>query len=131
MDLPDEFRYMSFIIVEDPDGRVRLQKQLAWGEQNLGIGAGPEDTTIGGVPGRIQAGTWQVGLGIFTEYLNQRLGEREGQITMTVSDEKGAVSDPMDTCWVEITAVMPRAKNMPAMVTMKAGCQGTPRNSPE
>ena len=25
----------------------------------------------------------------------------------------------MDTCWVEITAVMPRAKNMPAMVTMK------------
>ena len=101
VDLPDEFRYMSFIIVEDPDGRVRLQKQLAWGEQNLGIGAGPEDTTIGGVPGRIQTGTWQVGLGIFTEYLNQRLGEREGQITMTVSDEKGAVSDPMDTCWVD------------------------------
>src|SRR5699024_5972934 len=101
VDLPDEFRYMSFIIVEDPDGRVRLQKQLAWGEQNLGIGAGPEDTTIGGVPGRIQTGTWQVGLGIFTEYLNQRLGEREGRITMTVSDEKGAVSDPMDTCWVD------------------------------
>ena len=64
-------------------------------------GAGPEDTTIGGVPGRIQTGTWQVGLGIFTEYLNQRLGEREGRITMTVSDEKGAVSDPMDTCWVD------------------------------
>ena len=104
VELPDEFRYMSFIILEDPDGHIRLQKQLAWGDQDLCVGKGPKDTTIGGVPGRIQPGTWQVGLGIFTEYLHQRLGDQRGCITMTVSDGEGPVSDPMGgLAWVEDT----------------------------
>ncbi|HJA42331.1 MAG TPA: hypothetical protein H9957_00415, partial [Candidatus Dorea stercoravium] len=28
--MPEAFRYMSFIILEDPEGHIRLQKQLAW-----------------------------------------------------------------------------------------------------
>lgn len=102
VEMEEEFRYMSFIIVEDPDGNIRLQKQLAWGEQNLAIGDGPESTTIGGVPGKIQPGIWKISLGIFTEYLNQKLGDQEGQILMTVSGENGKISDPiMGKCWVE------------------------------
>ena len=104
VDLPEEFRYMSFLILEDPEGHIRLQKQLAWGDQGLCVGKGPKDTTIGGVPGRIQPGTWQVCLGIFTEYLHQRLGDKRGCITMTVSDGEGPVSDPMGgLAWVEDT----------------------------
>ena len=81
VDLPEEFRYMSFIIAEDPDGEIRLQKQLAFGDQELGIGSCAGDTSTGGVPGVIQPGTWQIGLGIFTEYLDQRLGDsRAGSV---------------------------------------------------
>ena len=40
VDLPEEFRYMSFLILEDPEGHIRLQKQLAWGDQGLCVGKG-------------------------------------------------------------------------------------------
>lgn len=102
VDLPEEFRYMSFIIAEDPDGEIRLQKQLAFGDQELGIGSCAKDTSTGGVPGVIQPGIWQIGLGIFTEYLDQRLGDGQGRIRVTVSDEDRPVSDPISgTVWVE------------------------------
>lgn len=110
-DLPEEFRYMSFLILEDPAGKIRLQKQLAWGEQHLGIGGGVEDTSIGGVPGEIKAGTWKVGIGIFTEYLQQRLGEQEGWITLTVSDEDNTLSDPIKgISWTKEELVVSPAK---------------------
>ena len=35
-----------------------------------------------------------------------------------------------ETCWVEMTAVMPRAKNMPAMVTMKGWISRYPMKKP-
>ena len=104
MDLPDEFRYMSFIILEDPEGTYPPAEAAGLGDQDLCVGKGPKDTTIGGVPGRIQPGTWQVCLGIFTEYLHQRLGDQRGCITMTMSDGEGPVSDPMGgLAWVEDT----------------------------
>lgn len=100
--IPDEFRYMGFILAEDPSGTIRLQKLLGHGEQNIGIGSGAEDTTIGGVPGVIQNGTWKIGLGIFTEYVEQKLGNKSGKITVVVSDKNAPVSDPIGgDVWVE------------------------------
>ena len=78
---------MGFILAEDPDKNIRLQKLLGYGEQRLGIGESVQDTTIGGVPGRIQAGSWRIGLGIFTEYVEHTLGERTEEITVIVSDK--------------------------------------------
>ncbi len=99
--LPGELRYMGFILAEDPDKNIRLQKLLGYGEQRLGIGESVQDTTIGGVPGRIQAGSWRIGLGIFTEYVEHTLGERTEEITVIVSDKKEKISDPIDgECWV-------------------------------
>ena len=66
-DMPEICRCMAFILVKDPEGTIRLQKLLGHGEQKLGIGLTTKETSIGGVPGNIQAGAWQIGIGIFTE----------------------------------------------------------------
>ena len=44
----------------------------------------------------------EIGIGIFTEYVAQKLGEQTGEIVLTVSDRKDEVSDPIcGECWVE------------------------------
>lgn len=73
-DMPEKCRCMAFILVKDSEGVIRLQKLLGHGEQKLGIGLTTKETSIGGVPGIIQPGTWQIGIGIFTEYVVQILG---------------------------------------------------------
>ena len=88
IEMPEEFRYMAFLFLEDPKKEIRFQKLLGYGQQNPGIGKSTKDTTIGGVPGEIYPGTWKIGIGIFTEYVAQKLGEQTGEIVMTVSAGK-------------------------------------------
>lgn len=100
IEMPEEFRYMAFLFLEDPKKEIRFQKLLGYGQQNPGIGKSTKDTTIGGVPGEIYPGTWKIGIGIFTEYVAQKLGEQTGEIVLTVSDRKDVVSDPIGgECW--------------------------------
>ena len=102
IEMPEEFQYMAFLFLEDPKKEIRFQKLLGYGQQNPGIGKSTKDTTIGGVPGEIYPGTWKIGIGIFTEYVAQKLGEQTGEIVLTVSDRKDEVSDPIGgECWVE------------------------------
>ena len=102
IEMPEEFRYMAFLFLEDPKKEIRFQKLLGYGQQNPGIGKSTKDTTIGGVPGEIYPGTWKIGIGIFTEYVAQKLGEQTGEIVLTVSDRKDVVSDPIGgECWGE------------------------------
>ena len=75
IEMPEEFQYMAFLFLEDPKKEIRFQKLLGYGQQNPGIGKSTKDTTIGGVPGEIYPGTWKIGIGIFTEYVAQKLGE--------------------------------------------------------
>lgn len=52
--------------------------------------------------GRDLSRNMEIGIGIFTEYVAQKLGEQTGEIVMTVSDRKDVVSDPIGgECWVE------------------------------
>ena len=53
IEMPEEFRYMAFLFLEDPKKEIRFQKLLGYGQQNPGIGKSTKDTTIGGVPGEI------------------------------------------------------------------------------
>lgn len=102
IEMPEEFQYMAFLFLEDPKKEIRFQKLLGYGQQNPGIGKSTKDTTIGGVPGEIYPGTWKIGIGIFTEYVAQKLGEQTGEIVLTVSDRKDVVSDPIGgECWGE------------------------------
>ena len=102
LEVPEEFQYMTFLFLEDPKQKIRFQKLLGYGQQNPGIGKAAQDTTIGGVPGEIHPGIWKIGMGIFTEYVAQKLGNRTGEIVMTISDQKENLSDPIGgDCWVE------------------------------
>ena len=51
IEMPEEFRYMAFLFLEDSRKEIRFQKLLGYGQQNPGIGKSTKDTTIGGVPG--------------------------------------------------------------------------------
>ena len=46
---PKEFEYGSFLVIFDSNGQMRLQKLLGYGEQKIGIGTSPQNTTVGGV----------------------------------------------------------------------------------
>ena len=94
-ELSSQWRGMAYILVKDPDGTLRLQKMTAGGKQKIRIGKKASDTTIGGVPGRIPAGEWKIGLRIFPEHIEKALGESEKNVEITVTDEAGGISDPI------------------------------------
>lgn len=100
--MPEECRYMGFVILWDETGAIRLQKLLGYGEQKLAIGIDGEHTTIGGVPGKVSKGEWKLGIGIFTEYVQQRLGDKTEVLEVVLTDKEIPIADPIGTqVWVE------------------------------
>lgn len=79
--------YMTFLIIVDPKGQLRLQKLLGYGKQNISITTDSNTTTIGGVPGNMISGEWQLFLGVFKEYIEQKLGDNTAKIWITVTEE--------------------------------------------
>lgn len=75
---------MGYVIVRDPAGNVRLVHLIGHGEHRLLLGMTGRDTSVGGVPGIIIAGTWSVELMLFTEYIAQFLGDRVVPFAITV-----------------------------------------------
>ena len=73
--LEKEYSGMGYLVVYDQEGRVRLWHLLGHGERELLIGSGGKDTSVGGVPGPIEAGDWNIELFLFTEYIAQFLGD--------------------------------------------------------
>lgn len=43
IEMPEEFRYMAFLFLEDPKKEIRFQKLLGYGQQNPGIGKSTKD----------------------------------------------------------------------------------------
>lgn len=100
VEVPEECRYMAFVILKDQAGQIRLQKLLGYGEQKLAVGADGMHTAIGGVPGAIHPGKWKLCLGIFTEYVKQRLKEEKILLSVELSDS-GEITEPMGAhVWV-------------------------------
>lgn len=100
--VPEECRYMGFVILRDETGTIRFQKLLGYGEQKLAVGTDGAHTAIGGVPGRIAPGKWTLGLGIFTEYVSQRLGDSSVSLEVIVTDEVSEITEPIgERIWVE------------------------------
>lgn len=50
----------GYIILKDEGGHIRLQKLIGYGSPLICIGRGPCDTSIGGVPGSVGAGRWEL-----------------------------------------------------------------------
>lgn len=100
--VPEECRYMGFVILRDENGVIRLQKLLGYGEQKLAVGVDGVHTAIGGVPGEILPGEWKLCIGIFTEYVKQRLGDRRIALEVVVTDEASEITEPIGNwVWVE------------------------------
>lgn len=97
VNFPKEFTYGSYLVVMDARGHLRLQKLLGYGEQNLCIGNLPEITSVGGIVGDIPEGTWQIGLGIFTEYLARYEGKLPVKVELGIATETGVVTQPIGT----------------------------------
>lgn len=100
--IPDGCNYIGFVIVRDETGAIRLQKLLGYGEQKLAIGTDGAHTAIGGVPGKILAGEWKLCLGIFTDSVKQRLGDKTIVLEVVVTDEVSEITEPIGNwVWVE------------------------------
>lgn len=102
VDMDEICRYMGFLIILDSKNQIRMQKLLGYGEQVISITDSSLTTSIGGVPGVIHSGEWLVILGIFTEYVEQKLGEHTANITLTVTDEATECTEPIgERCFVD------------------------------
>ena len=56
----EEHTLMGYLVVRDEKNRIRIQKMLGYGERTIVIARHAKNTTIGGVPGPIGAGTWKI-----------------------------------------------------------------------
>lgn len=100
-----DFALMGYLIIRDERRRIRFQKLLGYSERVIALGDSSENTTVGGVPGRIEGGEWELSLCIFTEYVKQFLGEESFSIQIQISDEDGEDVQIAETvgeeCWVD------------------------------
>ena len=66
IEMPEEFRYMAFLFLEDTQKRNSVSEAAGiWAAEPGNTEKVTKDTTIGGVPGEIYPGTWKIGIGIF------------------------------------------------------------------
>ncbi len=86
-DLSKEYTFLVFMMLKDPQGRIRFLKQLGYSEPVIAIGSNGMDTTIGGVPGEITAGEWQISVFLFAEHLKRLAGDKQIPFHVCVSDK--------------------------------------------
>lgn len=97
---PEDFPGAGFLAVFDEKQRLRLQKMIAYGEQELGIGENPCDNSAGSVAGTIGAGDWTIVYGtLFSEWESYD-GKLPVTIEIVISDEDKAVAEPLEHLWL-------------------------------
>lgn len=97
---PEEFEGAGFLAVFDEKQHLRLQKMIAYGEQELGIGEKACDTSAGCVAGEIGAGDWTILYGnLFTDWENYH-GEFPVVVEITLSDEEKVLTEPLEQLWL-------------------------------
>lgn len=92
-DLPLEYGFLVFMVIQDSKGRVRFQKQLGCSEAMISIGASAKDTTIGGVPGKIPVGSWTINIYLFSEYVKKFAGSQSFSFHIFLSDKRLPVTE--------------------------------------
>ena len=97
-DSPDGVSEYGTIAVLASKGSIRLQKMLGCNEKLVGIGQKNEDTTIGGIPGMIEAGRWTIKIYIPMENLRKFIGDASIPVRLTISDEDYTIIDHIGDC---------------------------------
>lgn len=97
---PEGFDGMGFLAVFDGKQKLRLQKMLSYGEQELCIGKTAEDTSMGAVAGEIGEGEWSIVYGSFFHDWESYEGKEALKVEIAVTDEKKKITEPMETLWI-------------------------------
>ena len=101
-DLPEQIALLVNMIVEDPSGRVRFQKQLGYSEKVIGLGQSYMDTTIGGISNTIEAGTWTIKVILASEYVKKFFADEKINFTITVTDEMRPIEEHLgEDIWAD------------------------------
>lgn len=100
-DIREPLTMLVFLLLRDPQGRIRFQKQLSYSNPVIGIGASAGETSIGGIPGEIPPGTWTAEVCLFAEYLREMKGVSV-PFALQVTDEKREIPEPLGACvWAD------------------------------
>ena len=92
-DLSKKYTFLVFLMIKDPSGKIRFLKQLGYSDPVIVLGKDGNDTTIGGVPGALPAGTWQMTVFVFAEHLKRLMGEKTQPFSVLVTEEAVAVTE--------------------------------------
>ena len=101
--LDKKYGFLVFVIVKDPKGQIRLQKQLS-STPVLQIGENGLDTTLGGIPGAIPEGRWQLEIYLFAEHIHRLTGGVKIPFSFVITEEKEEVTECIGThIWADQT----------------------------
>lgn len=123
-----EYSGMGYIVVRDTKNHIRLQRLLGHGERKMLIGGNVNDTTVGGIPGQIEAGEWKVELYLFTEYIEQFLGDRTAELVVTVETpqtERKAPEDVKDVIGDSLWVSAGQQGNVPELDIFRKDCMSS------
>ena len=98
---PAELACSGFLAVYDEKQQLRLQKMLAHGPQELGIGELPQDTSAGAVAGKINTGTWTLIYGNLYADWEKYEGTLPAVVEIEISDEEKALTEPLAQTWMD------------------------------
>lgn len=98
-ELEDTLRFKSFILLADPSGRIRLQREISHGELCYQVGQSTMDTSMGGCPGPLPKGRWTIKY--YCMYPNFKELFQEGT-TITLKVTYGTADVPLDIAGTEL-----------------------------
>ncbi len=87
-DLTEPYTFLVFMLLKNPRGMIRFQKQLSYSKPVICIGEDGTDTTIGGIPGEIEAGIWIVEIYVFAEHVEAMAQGMRIPFSLRITDEK-------------------------------------------
>lgn len=100
-DIREPLTMLVFLILRDPLGRVRFQKQLSCSAPVIGLGETAAETSIGGIPGEVTSGEWTAEVTLFAEYLREMKGVKV-PFEIRVSDETREIPEQVGECvWAD------------------------------
>lgn len=85
LDIEEKYALLCYFILLDPMGNVRMLRQMGFCENRMLLTQDSRSTTPGGVPGIVMPGQWKAIICLFSEYVEQRLGEDCFRIHMEIS----------------------------------------------
>lgn len=96
MEIEEKYALLCNFILLDPQGNVRMLRQMGYCSSRMLLTDDSRTTTPGGVPGTIMPGTWRAVICLFSEYVEQHLGDDSFLIRMKIKGSEDVAEPPED-----------------------------------